>query len=123
MGRLAAILASVIMNALLLQAQEQPQQSAPKTKLEAFKDQKGVVVIRGFSKIGLMRGAYGGMVTVQSMEFTNAATGTKEYGIAVDVNEATHLEREDRSVRGDESDAGRCPPGDAYGIDVHSRSL
>jgi hypothetical protein len=26
-------------------------------------------------------------------------------------------------VRGDESDTGRCPPGDAYSVDVHSQNL
>lgn len=85
--------------AIAAQAQEQRQPPAPKTKIEAFEAQEGVVVIRGFSKIGEMRGAYpiGGLVTVQSMEFINAATGKKEYGITIDVKETSRLEREDRS--------------------------
>jgi len=80
-----------------LKAQSLPQQQAPKTKVEAFEAQQGVVVIRGFSKIGELRGALGGLVTVQSVEFTNATTNKKEYGITIDVKETSRLEREDRS--------------------------
>lgn len=49
----------------------------PKTKIEAFDAQQGTVVIRGFSNMGELKGVYGGVVSVQSMEFTHATTGRK----------------------------------------------
>jgi hypothetical protein len=79
------------------QAQSATQQTVPKTKLEAFEAQEGTVLIRGFSQIGELRGAYGGSITVQSRELTNATTGRKEYGITIDVKETGKPEREDRA--------------------------
>jgi len=81
----------------VVEAQQREQPQPPRTKVEAFEAQEGVVVVRGFSKIGDMKGVYGGVVSVQSMEFTNAATGKKEYGVTIEVKEASRLEREDRS--------------------------
>jgi hypothetical protein len=79
-------------------AQEtKPDQTAPRTKLEAFEKQSGSVIIRGFSEIGSVAGTYGGHVTVESREFTNASSGKKEYGIVVEVKESGRLERDDRS--------------------------
>ncbi len=75
----------------------QPSPPAPKTKLEAFEAQEGVVVIRGFSKVGEMRGIYGGVVTVEAKEFLNATTEKKEYGITIEVKETSRLERENTS--------------------------
>ncbi len=80
-----------------LAAQEAARPQAPKTKIEAFDAQQGTVVIRGFSKMGELKGVYGGVVSVESMEFTHAATGRKEFGIAIDVEETSGLERESRS--------------------------
>jgi hypothetical protein len=79
------------------QAQSATQQAVPKTKLEAFEAQEGAVLIRGFTQIGDLRGAYGGLIAVKSQEFTNATTGRKEYGITIDVKETGRLEREDRA--------------------------
>ncbi len=66
----------------------------PKTKIEAFDAQQGTVVIRGFSNIGELKGVYGGVVSVESRELTHAATGRKEFGIAIDVKETSGLERQ-----------------------------
>jgi hypothetical protein len=46
--------------------------TAPKTKLEAFEAQEGVAIVQGFSRIGELRGTYGGTVVVLAKEFTNA---------------------------------------------------
>jgi hypothetical protein len=81
----------------VLHAQDRMQEQAPKTRLEAFDAQAGTVVIRGFSKVGELRGVYGGVLTVQSMEFTEATTSKKEYGISIDVKETDRLERTNRS--------------------------
>jgi hypothetical protein len=56
-----------------LHAQQEKPVPAPKTKLEAFEAQSGAVIIRGFSRIGYLRGVYGGTVTVESKEFLNLA--------------------------------------------------
>ncbi len=80
-----------------LHAQDRVQAPAPKTRIEAFDAQAGTVVIRGFSKVGELKGVYGGVLTVQSMEFTDATTGKKEYGISIDVKETDRLERSNRS--------------------------
>src|SRR5262245_26294741 len=71
--------------------------TAPKTKLEAFEAQEGVVIVQGFSKIGDLRGTYGGNVTVLAKEFTNATTGRRESGIVAEVKEGGRLERNNRS--------------------------
>jgi hypothetical protein len=78
-------------------AQLPPEPDKPKTKLEAFVAQDGVVVIRGFSKIGEIRGQFGSSVVVESKEFTNAASGKREHGITVQVKEAGRLERDHTS--------------------------
>lgn len=77
----------------LLPAQEATEPEKSKTKLESFVAQDGVVVIRGFSKVGEIRGQYGSSVEVESKEFTNAATGKREHGISVAVKESGRLER------------------------------
>lgn len=71
--------------------------TAPKTKLEAFEAQEGVVIVQGFSRIGELRGSYGGTVLVLAKEFTNATTRRRESGIVIDVREGGRLERHNRS--------------------------
>src|ERR1043165_3776858 len=68
----------------------------PNTKVEAFAAQVGSVIIKGYTKLGVARGDYGS-VEVQAMEFANANSGKKEYGVLLQVNEAGRLEREHRS--------------------------
>jgi hypothetical protein len=69
----------------------------PRTKLEALGAQEGAVIIRGFSRIGEVRGPLGSSVVVRSQEFTNAATGEREYGLSLEVRERSRLEREHTS--------------------------
>ncbi len=57
----------------------------PKTKLEAFEAQTGVVIIRGFSTTGTVKGKLGTRVTIECREFTEASSGKSEYGIAIGV--------------------------------------
>ena len=74
-------------------AQPTGEAEKPKTKLEAFVGQDGVVIIRGFSKVGEVKGQYGSLLVVESKEFTNAGTGKREHGITVEVKESGRLER------------------------------
>jgi hypothetical protein len=67
----------------------------PKTKLEAFETQTGTVMIKGYQEIGSVSGL--GTVSVECMEFTDAATGKRQMGIIIDVKASGRLEREGRS--------------------------
>jgi len=55
----------------------------PKTKLESFQARTGAVVIKGYSRIGNVSAV--GTVEVTAMEFTDAATGKKQTGIAIEI--------------------------------------
>jgi hypothetical protein len=88
----------VILACAYVYAQDRSAQPpAPKTRVETFEAQSGIVIIRGFSVVGELKGALGGITTVQSMEFTNAANRSKEFGISIDIKETGRLERSNRS--------------------------
>jgi len=59
----------------------------PRTKLEAFEAKTGIVIIKGYSRIGTAAGLEGGLIEIETREFRDAA-GAKEFGIAVEVREA-----------------------------------
>lgn len=77
----------------------------PGTKIEAFSSITGIVMIRGFSTIGRVRGQ--GVVTVDAREYRDASKPNQGvYGIAIEVKEPGRLERESRSfIDLDEIDA------------------
>lgn len=78
-------------------AQEQEQVPKPSTKLEAFQARTGVVIVRGFTTVGTIRGL-GGNVTVDAREFRDAGhPNVRVTGISVTVKETTRLERENTS--------------------------
>ncbi len=58
--------------------------SLPPTKLEAFETNVGTVVIKGSARIGSVSGN-DGIVSVRSREMTDATTGRKEQGVAIDI--------------------------------------
>jgi hypothetical protein len=79
-NRLAALALMTAMQILSLQPaltypirqqQEVCTPPPPATKLESFSNQTGVVLIRGFSRIGLVRGR--GSVTIAAVEFRDAS--------------------------------------------------
>jgi hypothetical protein len=67
-----------------------------KTKLELFQARTGVVIIRGFSKIGTIDGRYGN-ASVESKEFTDASSGKREYGITIEVVSTGDVKRDNTS--------------------------
>jgi hypothetical protein len=71
-----------------------PVNQPPKTRLETLDGLTGTVIIRGTSSVGIVRGPDGGSVHVNGQEFTNASTGRTEYGISIDVREASRVEHE-----------------------------
>jgi hypothetical protein len=66
----------------------------PRTKIEAFMAQTGVVIVSGFSTMGSVEGRNGGKVTVESREFLEAGTGRREYGITVKLKIMEEVEKE-----------------------------
>lgn len=77
-------------------AQDQIESQKPAaTKLEAFQSRTGVVLIRGYSTLGTVRGM-GGEVTVDAREFRDGSNpnAPRTTGISITVKEAGRLERE-----------------------------
>src|SRR5258708_39643264 len=73
--------------------QQTKEAPAPATKLEEFSAKTGIVVIRGFSTIGEVRGM--GSVTVTAREFRDASNPKlRQTGLTVEIKEACRLERE-----------------------------
>jgi hypothetical protein len=60
----------------------------PKTKLEAFQARTGIVIIKGFSRTGVAAGLEGTSIEVETREFRDAGSNSKEYGITIEVREA-----------------------------------
>jgi hypothetical protein len=69
----------------------------PRTKLEAFQARTGIVIIKGFSRIGLASGLEGTSIEVETREFRDAGSNSKEYGITVEVREAGNAGRRNLS--------------------------
>lgn len=100
MNKTYAGLGLLLSLSILYAVQAGAQQSAtaerePKTKLEAFQAQTGAVVIKGYSNIGKIFAL--GSVEVTATEFTDAATGKKQTGVAIEIKESGRLENTDRS--------------------------
>ena len=87
-------LASLFIFPLLTRAQEIDEMPLePKTRLEVFEARGGVVVIKGFSRIGVAAGSDGSSIEVETRELRDAESGSKEYGITIEVRDAGKPER------------------------------
>ena len=76
-------------------AQSKPEAGkTPATELEAFQSRTGVVLIRGFSTVGTVRGM-GGEVSVDAREFRDGSnpSSPNATGISITVKETSRLER------------------------------
>jgi hypothetical protein len=93
------VLAFLLLTAFTAAAQTPKASPSPEetTKLEKFQAHTGAVIIKGYSKLGTLRGATGGSVEVMSMEFTDVQSGRKEKDALIEVTESGRLERSDRS--------------------------
>jgi hypothetical protein len=60
----------------------------PRTKLEAFQARRGIVIIKGSSRIGLATGLDGTSIEIETRELRDAGSLAREYGITVEVREA-----------------------------------
>jgi hypothetical protein len=94
-----ALLAALATPAVAQQQAADPaaqQRADPSTKIEAFSAKTGVVMIKGFSTVGQVRGQ--GIVSVDAREFRDASSPkTGVYGVAIEVKESGRLERASRS--------------------------
>ncbi|HUQ34710.1 MAG TPA: hypothetical protein VM095_21510, partial [Pyrinomonadaceae bacterium] len=63
-------------------------QLQPRTKLEAFQSRTGIVIIKGFSRIGVAAGLEGTSIEIENRELRDAGSNAREYGITVEVREA-----------------------------------
>ena len=69
-------------------AEQNLQERNQKSKLEQFKAETGVVIIMGSSAVGSIKPQLGNdVVSVETREFINAATGSKEYGVFIQFND------------------------------------
>jgi len=62
----------------------------PATKLESFETNVGILIIKGTTEVGAVSGS-GGDVTVKCREVSDAATGRKERGVALEIIEQGQL--------------------------------
>jgi hypothetical protein len=87
-------------------AQESQDATKPATKLEAFQAKTGIVVVRGFTTVGTIRGLAGD-ITVDAREFRDASNpNARVSGISISVKETDRLERENTSfIDADEVDS------------------
>lgn len=65
--------------------------NAPKTKLEAFEAQTGIMLIKGTASLGAVP-AQAGTVLVRYKESTDAHSGLKMHGVAIEVKEGDQKE-------------------------------
>jgi hypothetical protein len=88
------VILSVIIVSSPVAAQEPVEtELEPRTKLEAFQARTGIVIIKGFSRIGLAAGLEGTSIEIETREFRDAASNSREYGITVEVREAGNAGR------------------------------
>jgi hypothetical protein len=79
-------------------SQDQPEalKSQPATKLESFSSRTGIVLIKGFSTVGVVNGL--GRISIDAREFRDASNPKQaQYGVAIEVKESGRLERESTS--------------------------
>lgn len=83
-------------SAAIAQNQQQPPtQSQPKTKLEAFTGETGVVMVKGYTDVGAIQAQ--GRVTVTAMTFRSAQDDQQRAGIVVAIKGGGTYDREGTS--------------------------
>lgn len=92
---LPLIVIVAIATSVFAQEQKPATPKEPKTKLEAFEAKTGAVIIRGFSRVGTVRGQYGTTAEVVCNVFTDASSGKKEYGVSITTKQTSQFERKD----------------------------
>lgn len=91
---------------LLVAAIGAPAQPAPETKrgpsskAERFVSERGVVFVRTFATVGVLRGQFGSSVEVTARTYTHAENGARAYAIGFSVTEGgdRRMARTERAV-------------------------
>jgi hypothetical protein len=83
-----AVTAGWLLSSATVRAQDT---NAPKTKLEAFEAQTGIVLIKGTASLGAVP-AQAGTVLVRYKESTDTSSGRKMHGVAIEVKEGDQKE-------------------------------
>lgn len=105
MTKFRGLFASVVMCTSLAYSQT-GKPSEVSTKLQAFEAKTGTVVIEGFTNIGSVRGDLGGDISIEAVELIDATSGTKQFGIKIDVAKGDEIGTESISwVDTDEIDS------------------
>ena len=94
-----SLIAAVCSLAFVARAQDT---NALKTEIGVFESQTGVVIVKGFGQVGSITTG-SAIISVRCKESTSAATGHKDYGIAVVIE--ANQSREHAIVDYDELDA------------------
>lgn len=73
------------------------QTSEPRTKIEEFSAQTGVIIVQGYEKIGVRRGLESSYLRIETKEFINAEKKKSKYGIAIHIYSGPKLDTENIS--------------------------
>lgn len=107
MAQRCALMLTILLACGAAHGQEghEPTKVPPATKLEAFSARTGVVLIKGYSSLGVLIGT--GRATIDSREFRDGGNPkNREYGISITVKEGGRVERESISyIDADEIDS------------------
>lgn len=80
--RLLSLFLAALCGSLALAARAQDTNNAPKTEIENFELQTGVVIVKGLGEIGSMSTSRG-VISVRCKESIDENSGHREYGIGV----------------------------------------
>lgn len=105
MYKLFFILTSFVFSTSFVYALDQPAESKTDTKLEAFQAKTGIVIINGYTTVGVIKGM--GSISIDARDIKDASNlKLKTTGISFTIREAGRLERENTAfVDSDEIDS------------------
>lgn len=93
MQKIAATAVLALLFTPMAYGQVQDEQKKAATKLEAFQARTGIVIVRGYTTVGLVRGM--GTVTVDARDFRDASNPKARHtGVSITVKESGRLERD-----------------------------
>ncbi len=78
-------------------AQQAPCAGEPRSKMEQLASEVGVLLIRGTTRVGQIRGVKGGFIVIKIEEFKEAASGKRATGITAEVVDMANPEAKNKS--------------------------
>ena len=92
--------ASAVLLITIAAAGQSASRLEPKTKIEAFEAKTGTVVVRGFSKMGVVKARTvdgSGSVGVEAIEIIDASSKLRAFGVRIDVENGDRVGTENSS--------------------------